>query len=55
MPPQCQDATAWTPDIAEQELNDRRRADHLRPRRMLGPPQRIGDRTRPLAAGVPAE
>ena len=30
-------------------------ADHLRPRRMLGPPERVGDRARPLAAGVPAE
>ncbi len=55
MPPQRQDATARTPDVAEQELNDRRRADHLRSRRMLGPPQGVGDRTRPLAAGVPAE
>src|SRR5262249_54200078 len=55
MPPQRQNTAARTPGIAEQKLNDRSSADHLRARGMLGPPERVGDCARALAARVPAE
>ena len=49
---QGQDAAARPADVAEQQLQDRRRADHLRARGVLGPADGVTERGRALAAGV---
>ena len=43
---------ARPPDVAEQQLDDRSRADVLDADRVLGPPHRVDDRRGSLAAGV---
>ena len=52
---QRDDAAAGPPDVAEQELDDRRGADQLDADRVLRPADRVDERAGPLAAGVVAE
>src|SRR5262245_20472675 len=49
------DCASRPSDVSQQKLDDRRGTDHLRPRRMLCPAERIGDRACPLTSRVPAQ
>ena len=52
---QREDAAAGAPDVAEQQLDDRRGADVLDAGRVLRPADRVTDRRRALAARVVAQ
>src|SRR5918992_5590696 len=49
---QRHDATARTPNVAQQELQQGTGADHLRPIRVLSPTHRVGPSCGAVAAGV---
>jgi hypothetical protein len=52
VPAHRHDPAARPADVAEQQLQDRRGADHLHAARVLGPAQRVDEHRRALAAGV---
>jgi hypothetical protein len=52
MAAQGQDAAARPPNVAQQALDDRRGADHLRAGRVVGPTDGIADRAGAFAARV---
>src|SRR5262245_40265217 len=51
----CHDPPARTSDISEQQLDYGCRANHLNPGRVLGPSERVDNRTGALAARVTRE
>ena len=55
MPAQRHDPAARAPDVAEQQLDDRRGPDVLHADRVLGPADRVAERGGALAAGVVAQ
>ena len=52
MPAQRHDAAAGPPDVAQQKLQDRRRADDLHALGLVRLADRVAERRRPLRAGV---
>src|SRR5207248_11576567 len=50
-----EDAAAGPPDVAEQQLDDRRRADDLHTGGVLGPADGVAEGRRALRTGVRAE
>ena len=55
VPPERHNSTARPPDVAEQQLNDRRRPDILHAHRMLGPADRVTESAGFVPAGIVAE